>query len=249
METQQHLWNEQFRNLRTSDVDAQYLQPADFQIDFKNAIDPLPGRTGRIIEIGCGLGATSFILDDRFRKSLLDLNPYAVRLARSGFERYGRAAVFMVADMFALPVKDAAYDLIFNSGVMEHFTREERRRALAEYARVLKKEGTIVLAVPNHFSPPYRLAYCVLKAKGKWRYPDEKMIYDMKREIRACGLVLKERRVLSRATIFKHWMGPLKGFRHLIRLLDKALHFPGYLTVLIIGKSDAAGGNGAETIR
>jgi SAM-dependent methyltransferase len=240
MDTQQKTWNKQFQNLQTEDVVAQYLRPAEFQIDFKNAIDPFRGRMGRIIEIGCGLGATCFILDDGFRKSLLDLNPGAVRLARSGFERLGRGADFMVADMFALPIKDAAYDIIFNSGVMEHFSRKERRKALGEYSRILKKDGMIVLAVPNHFSPPYRLAYCVLKARGKWRYPDERMIYDMKKEIRASGLVLKERRVLSRATIFEHWIGCLKGFRHLIVLLDKAFHFPGYLTVLLVNKSDPA---------
>jgi len=240
MDTQQHVWNKQFQNLQTADVVAQYLQPADFQIDFKNAIDPFRGRMGKIIEIGCGLGATSFILDDGFNKSLLDLNPNAVRLARSGFERLGSRADFMVADMFALPVKDSAYDIVFNSGVMEHFSREERRKALGEYSRILKKDGMIVLAVPNHFSLPYRLAYCALKVKGKWRYPDEHMIYDMKREIRASGLALKERRVLSRAPIFKHWIGCLKGFRHLIVLLDKVFHFPGYLTVLLVNKSDVA---------
>jgi predicted SAM-dependent methyltransferase len=146
----------------------------------------------------------------------------------------------MVADMFALPIKDSAYDIVFNSGVMEHFSREERRKALGEYSRILKKEGMIVLAVPNHFSLPYRIAYCVLKAKGKWRYPDEHMIYDMKKEIRASGLALKERRVLSRAPIYEHWIGCLKGFRHLIVLLDKVFHFPGYLTVLLVNKSDVA---------
>lgn len=241
MDTQQRMWNKQFQNLQTADIVDQYSEPADFQIDFKNAIDPFRGRMGKIIEIGCGLGATSFILDDGFRKSLLDLNPGAVRLAKSGFERLGRRADFMVSDMFELPIRDEAYDIVFNSGVMEHFGREERRKALTEYSRILRRDGMIVLAVPNHFSPPYRLAYCVLKAKGIWRYPDEHMIYDMKKEIRASGLVLKERRVLSRATIFKHWIGCLKGFRHLIVLLDKVFHFPGYLTVLIVRKSDAAG--------
>jgi SAM-dependent methyltransferase len=247
MDTQQQTWNRQFQNMKPGDVAAQYSEPAEFQIDFKNAIDPFRGRTGRIIEIGSGLGATSFILDDGFRKSLLDLNPNAVRLSKQGFERFGRAADFMVADMFALPIRDAAYDLVFNSGVMEHFTRKERTRALSEYSRILKKDGTIVLAVPNHFSPPYRLAYCLLKARGKWRYPDERMIYDMKREIRANGLELTERRVLSRVTIFRHWIGCLKGFRHLIRLLDRAFRFPGYLTVLIIRKSNPAGDGAARS--
>lgn len=57
------------------------------------------------------------------------------------------------ADMFSLPFKDKSVDGIWNVGVMEHFTMDEIDRALNEFGRVLKENGTIILFWPMAYSP------------------------------------------------------------------------------------------------
>jgi len=65
------------------------------------------------------------------------------------------------AVQFNMPFKNETYDIVFNSGVIEHFDKKERSRALKEYSRILRNDGVIIIAFPNHFSVPYSLAYLV----------------------------------------------------------------------------------------
>lgn len=48
-----------------------------------------------------------------------------------------------------LPFEDGTVDLIYASHVIEYFDRDEVKSLLSEWRRVLKKEGTLRLAVPN----------------------------------------------------------------------------------------------------
>ena len=59
-----------------------------------------------------------------------------------------------------MPVNDASFDGLFNLGVMEHFSDDELIRLLAEFHRVLKKNGRLVLFWP----PRFGLSVKVLKA-------------------------------------------------------------------------------------
>lgn len=235
---QEKIWQKHIENFTVDNVIAEYTNPAIFQKQLKSLINNYSKVYKDIIEVGCEIGTTSFILDDSFNKTLLDLNPLAINLAKKAFGKCNNNAQFFIADMFNMPFKDETYDIVFNSGVIEHFAKKERSRALKEYSRILRNDGVIIIAFPNHFSVPYSLAYLVrnnLLFRYRWPYPREYKIFDMKDEINSNNLILEKRVVISKESIY-NWWNFFKPMKYVLKLLDKYIHFEGYLTVLIIRK-------------
>jgi ubiquinone/menaquinone biosynthesis C-methylase UbiE len=101
---------------------------------------PLPG--GCALEIGCGRGVgTELILRVFGADSVdaFDLDPRMVARAKLRLARHGARAKFWVGDAAAISAPDAAYDAVFDFGIIHHVP--EWRRALAEVHRVLKPGG------------------------------------------------------------------------------------------------------------
>ena len=142
----------------------------------------------------------------------------------------------LVCDMFSMPFLDAEFDIVFNAGVVEHFSAEDRARALSECSRVMKGDGLMIIVFPNHYCPPYRFAYLMLRLLGVWSFPSEYKIYDLGDDAMSCGLLVSERHTLSRGTIF-NWLNFLPPARTMFRLLEKFLDYKGYLTVVLLSKS------------
>jgi len=53
------------------------------------------------------------------------------------------------SDITKLPYEDESVDVIYASHVLEYFDREEAKTVLQEWIRVLKKGGTLRIAVPD----------------------------------------------------------------------------------------------------
>ena len=209
--------------------------PCDFQLELKHLIDSMYRDHAKIIEVGSFTGLTSFLIDDRFDKTLLDLNKPALELSEKLFQTVQKNGNFVAGDMFSMPFSDNSFDIVFNSGVLEHFDYQERVDALKEYGRILKPDGTMIVAFPNHFCLPYRLGYLYQNWAKQWQYPQEFKLYDMRNEIREAGLQTVERRLMDKKTPLGYvrsvkWLGlPLK-------YLFRAIGFEGYLTAVVIRK-------------
>jgi SAM-dependent methyltransferase len=96
----------------------------------------------RVLEVGCGTGYQARELAARYgwKVTALDL----------GFEglAYGRAMSvpdLVQGDMRFLPCRDAAFDAVVSLDVIVHLPRGEESRPVAEFARVLKPGGLLVL--------------------------------------------------------------------------------------------------------
>jgi dolichol-phosphate mannosyltransferase len=114
------------------------------------ALDRAIGRAfppgAALLHAGCGSGQVDVHLQHRMRVTALDICPGALRLyARNN----PRAAAIRHGSIFALPFPDGSFDGVYNLGVMEHFTRAEIGRILAEFRRVLKPGGKAVLFWPH----------------------------------------------------------------------------------------------------
>jgi SAM-dependent methyltransferase len=72
-----------------------------------------------------------------------------------------------------MPLPDASFDVVWNSGVIEHFLFEDQVRMLREMLRVLKPEGTLITFNPSHEGRVYRFAKFLLERAGKWPYGRE----------------------------------------------------------------------------
>lgn len=60
-----------------------------------------------------------------------------------------RVLPYIVADARRLPFKPSVFDTVYFTDVIEHLPKGQDRYALSEIARVLKKEGIIIVTCPN----------------------------------------------------------------------------------------------------
>lgn len=107
-------------------------------------------KKGAILEAGCGLGRNLLDLWDGGEQELIgvDYSKNAVDKAKKLFRERGIKGQFVLGDIRHLPFKDNSVDLIFNQGVIEHFT--DPGEPVREMLRVTKKR--IVILVPNTLS-------------------------------------------------------------------------------------------------
>ena len=56
-------------------------------------------------------------------------------------------------DLFDIPISDESIDVIFNVGVHEHYSDDENLKIFAQYFRILKNGGIIVLFWPWYWGP------------------------------------------------------------------------------------------------
>jgi ubiquinone/menaquinone biosynthesis C-methylase UbiE len=233
--TQEEIWINHIKNTKVNDVIKEYNNPAIFQNELVALINKESSSKSNIIELGCELGVTSMLLSDNFTKTLLDLNPLAIDLTKQAHKKLNKKADFIVGDMFNIPFDEKSFDVIFNAGVIEHFNKKDRTKAFIEYSRVLKDNGVMYIAFPNHYSFPYRIAYLIRKILNKWPYPDEFKMYNLQEEIKDSNLILEERIILSKGSVMR-WLDFLPPLKWLFQTIDIFYKFEGYLTVLKIRK-------------
>jgi len=229
------IWEELACNEDLTSLSKAVMNPCKFQVELKQLIDALHRENSKIIEVGCYTGITSLIIDDRFEKTLLDLNKPALNLSEELFLHLNKKGTFVAGDMFRMPFPDNSFDIVFNSGVLEHFNYEERVAAIKEYGRILKQDGAMIVAFPNHYSLPYRIGYRYLNFAKQWPYPQEFKLYDIQSELNEAGLQMIERRVLDKITP----MGYVRRVRWLglpLKCMFRMFGFEGYLTAIIAKK-------------
>lgn len=226
-------WEEFYtqHNLSITNIDKYISNPSIWQKRMVACLNRFINQ-GYVLEAGCGYGLISLLIGNRFDRTLLDYESQALVGARSVFTRAKQHANFILGSVFDLPFDNESFDLVFNTGVLEHFTFEERRLAVTEMARVAKKGGFIIIAVPNHFSIPYRYAYEKMKSDEKWICPDERRVYDLQEEIET----VPEIKLIRRETfdIFTSILFVKNNLRRVRFIFEHCFrNYEGYLTVLI----------------
>lgn len=136
------------KNLITSDYSLKYL-------DFMQEIERELPEKSRILEAGCGTGQTLSLLSSRHETTGLDISSAALRLA---CRNCGNATL---GSIFNIPFRDDSFDLVYNSGVIEHFPEPTNVSAIREMARVTKPSGRIIIIVPNSLCLWYKMGKCV----------------------------------------------------------------------------------------
>jgi len=99
----------------------------------------------RCLEIGCGQGAVTRLLVERFGAQAVatDFDPEQVAVAQERLADLGERVEVRVVDARAMPFDDAQFDSVFSFGVLHHILGGWRQ-AIAETARVLKPGGWFV---------------------------------------------------------------------------------------------------------
>ena len=127
----------------------------------------------RLLEVGCGSGKIA-VQSGRLLEARvfgIDVSPQAIEYARGLAAYQGVSAGFAVASGFALPFVDGSFDVVLSEGVIEHFSRQDTGRMVAEHARVCRIGGRVLIAVPNLLNLP--LTYHKVRTGRRYHaYPE-----------------------------------------------------------------------------
>jgi 2-polyprenyl-3-methyl-5-hydroxy-6-metoxy-1,4-benzoquinol methylase len=235
------IWESLSSNIHASDIISAFHNPSSFQLELASIIDEIcvVHNYTKVIEVGCEKGITNMLLNKNLEKHFLDYDNNMIIKVKQACEHLKIKGTFLSENMFSINCPNGFYDVLFNSGVIEHFNKKERIEILREYSRVLNNSGMMILAVPNHHSFPYRCAYLLKKrllGGFQWPWPKEFKIFDLEEELKSVGLQLVKRFTLGKETIFHFW-GFFRPIRKLLLWSDMLFHFEGYLTTLLIRKT------------
>jgi SAM-dependent methyltransferase len=138
----------------------------------------IPGDAA-IAEIGCGTGQMSLYLARADRRIVaLDLSREALRLGAAAARRYGTTSVkFVEADIARLPLKPAAFDVVYSSGVLHH--TPDPAAAFAHIVGAARPGGLIVVGLYNRLARlPLRLRRAIGRLSGFRWVPGDPVLRD-----------------------------------------------------------------------
>ncbi len=133
-----------------------------------------------ILSAGCGQDIICFNLQQDFAGNLnitlLDISREVLDWNKKLFGLSKISANYIEGDIFSMPFADETFDLVFNTGVLEHFSEHEQISMTREIARVLKPGGVFVTANPSARGWIYKIGMGQAKKKGIWRFGEEEPV-------------------------------------------------------------------------
>lgn len=156
-----------------------------------------------ILSAGCGRGLVDYWLMQVFgwKITLLDNSPQCIKNLKRSLGKVERSRYELVTgSILAMPFAERSFDLVWNEGVVEHFSEADYRRALAEMVRVSRR--FVLVDVPNAGCRPYLLVKQWLEEQGRWSWGYEQPRLSLRGDLEELGLdVLVEKSVGGRRTI------------------------------------------------
>jgi O-antigen biosynthesis protein len=151
-----------------------------------------------VLEAGCGGGAQSLSLarDGGYAVTLLDFSPQALDYARRLFAQQNVPVQTIEADAFAIAQPSA--DMVFNAGVLEHYTFEEQVRFVRGMAS--RSHQYVMVLIPNRACYWYWVWRVQQAGRGEWPYGKEVPLVDLQAVFEAAGL-----HFVSQAFIGQRW--------------------------------------------
>ena len=160
-----HVWDQVSERYKGIDLSA-----PDHQASMERFLEltgPPQGRS--FCEVGSGSGTTSGELARKGgRITLVDISPKSLAFARRHFEGENLRASYALQDGLRMGFRDGSFDVVWNGGVIEHFTDEGKIALIREMYRVVKPGGLLLIIVPNAHDWPFRLGKWIAERRGKW---------------------------------------------------------------------------------
>jgi SAM-dependent methyltransferase len=172
-------------------------------------------RGARVLEVGAGSGRDAIGLAQAGAIGyVLDYSPASLELVRRQAAAQGAVIHLVRADALAMPFRDAAFDVVFHQGLLEHF--RDPMPLTRENARITRRGGRVVFDVPQAFHL-YTLMKQVMIALNVWFAGWETQFTpaQLERVLAAAGLRVRR--------TYGEWMVPGLVYRVLRELLKRVL--------------------------
>lgn len=109
-----------------------------------------------VADLACGTGYGAGVLRASGARTYVGVDLDARTIEYAGRRHGGEGRTFLVADAARTPIDGASVDLVASFETIEHVT--DTAGLVAEYARVLKPGGLLVVSTPNKMGPtPYHV--------------------------------------------------------------------------------------------
>jgi ubiquinone/menaquinone biosynthesis C-methylase UbiE len=177
------------------------------------AVTDLKGKY--VLEVGAGTGRDSLgLVKLGAEVFLLDYVGSSLVIVRALLKEEGLRAHLVQGDAFALPFPDLTFDVVFHQGLLEHFRAEEARKLLSENVRVLKRDGYLLVDVPQRYHI-YTIIKHILILFGSWfaGWEREFSVRELERVVRDQGLTLLR--------TYGEWMYPSFFYRTVREVVRK----------------------------
>ncbi len=125
-----------------------------------------------VLDVGCGPGVFMREVLERGHTVVgMDISDRMTREAKEAVKRYyNERAICVVGDIERLPFEDNTFDVILCIGVLSYVDNDAS--GIGEMTRVVRKNGSIILAVPNKWRMNVFFDPCYFWERGKailWR--------------------------------------------------------------------------------
>lgn len=195
-------------------------------IQIKNLVNLNSFNGYKILEMGSGTGLLSLYmakegaevyLVDKSKKALIysSMMYHFLRKKRELFKR----VYFIHKDIFqidSLSIKSIKFDIVHNSGVIEHYSFQKGVEIVKKMKNRTKKGGIVIICVPNYFCPNLLFTWLKYK-KGTERFVSKKKL---KKIMEEAGL--KKVKIESSTFVYPDWFS-----QFFIRKTQKLENFLG----------------------
>ncbi|MBM3143762.1 MAG: glycosyltransferase [Chloroflexi bacterium] len=188
-------WDHYYASLPSTDEDENIIR---FREEFTSVVADLLPEGGWILEAGCGGGEQSLALakTGKYQLTLLDFSAEALEKARLAFDREGLQAEFLLEDAFR--PGNARFDLVFNAGVLEHYSTDQQGSLLRGMAS--RSEKYVLALAPNFRNYWYWLWRAHKTSQNQWPFGREVPALDLSGAFEAAGM-----RYLGSAFLGQSW--------------------------------------------
>ena len=154
-----------------------------------------------LLEAGCGSGHISaFLANKGYETTLLDFSEIALNKARQVYEKNKLVGRFIKSDLFDISPESVGYhDVVWNSGVLEHFDGWQIIQSMQKMANVAKK--FVIILVPNPKSSSYMGFRKKTLENGDWKWGLEILRDNLKDLATVSGLEIVEEHYLGTSHI------------------------------------------------
>lgn len=173
------LWNQQASEAQVHDPMSFFISHAVKQ-DFEGLLNRKPISA---IEMGAGPGRSSQYLNSfGIKTGILDYSDEAIALAKKVNAYNPSPTRYYTLDIFKVSPQSIPenYDLVWNAGVLEHFSPEQQKEILSRMASVQDASGLTMVLTPYAGSVLYRLGKWVLEKLGRFPYGQETPVRTLK---------------------------------------------------------------------
>ncbi len=135
---------------------------------FARSLDRAVPGDARLVEVGCGTGQMSLYLASADRVVIgADLTVASLELAALASRRYAvQRAFFVETDLRRPGLREAAFDVVYSSGVLHH--TPDPRTSFAALAKLARPGGVVVVGLYNLLARmPHRLRRVLSRMTGR----------------------------------------------------------------------------------